>query len=425
MKKLHFFYQSMHKTLYNDAERKIADTKKKIQKELEKKASGPYDFIKIRDDNDFQKTVDEYSLIVVVGIGGSNLGAMALEQSLRGIYGNFLVSPRILFADTVDTAFIAQQKEIVHYALNKGEKVALVGITKSGKTTETIALFEVFVDLFLRHDKRLSDSIMVITEKNSPLAHVAHNYGFTFFEVPSSIGGRFSVFTAVGVIVCILLGLPWRELLAGARSAVKLSLDSEQEDIAAAHAAFIVEQYQQGIHIHDLFLFSNQLEMLGKWYRQLMGESLGKSETIDGVRKPIGITPTVSIGSTDLHSVGQLYLAGPRDRMTTFVIVEKMEPTLYVPQMPDFEDCVPYIQGISLERIMSAIIQGTQEAYKDQGLAYCTISLPEISPFFIGQYLQYAMLEIIYVADLLALDPFNQPQVELYKSHTRKILAHE
>jgi glucose-6-phosphate isomerase len=86
---------------------------------------------------------------------------------------------------------------------------------------------------------------------------------------------------------------------------------------------------------------------------------------------------------------------------------------------------VPHIQGISLERIMSAIIQGTQEAYKDQGLAYCTISLPEISPFFIGQYLQYAMLEIIYVADLLALDPFNQPQVELYKSHTRKILAHE
>jgi glucose-6-phosphate isomerase len=148
-----------------------------------------------------------------------------------------------------------------------------------------------------------------------------------------------------------------------------------------------------------------------------MGESLGKAN--------IGLTPTVSIGSTDLHSVGQLYLGGAKNKFTTFVSTQKQKHTVKIPNFKEFDVLVENIQNKSLSFIMDSILHGVQKAYKNNHVPFCTVVLPEINAYYVGQFLQLSMLEMIYLGKLLKVNPFDQPHVELYKQETRKILAHE
>jgi glucose-6-phosphate isomerase len=148
-----------------------------------------------------------------------------------------------------------------------------------------------------------------------------------------------------------------------------------------------------------------------------MGESIGKTNDV-------GIIPTVSVGSTDLHSVGQLYLGGPSVIFTTFVLVEKNKSNLVLPRDHSFDSLVPHLQGKSFAMIMDAIIEGTQHAYRTAKRAYVTIALPEKSAYYMGQFMQLKMMEMVYLGFLLDVNPFDQPAVEQYKKETRRLLAH-
>ena len=166
--------------------------------------------------------------------------------------------------------------------------------------------------------------------------------------------------------------------------------------------------------MHDLFLFDSDLENLGKWHRQLVGESLGK----DGQ----GITPLVSMGSVDLHSMVQLYLAGPKDKFTTFVTLERGEAVKVQPMDAGYDDIVPYVTNKTLAEVMAAILAGTKEAYQKRALPFVSLDLESASERELGYFFQFKLVEVMCLAKLMGVDVFGQSCVEEYKIITRHIL---
>lgn len=361
-------------------------------------------------------------VLVVIGIGGSNLGARALYDACRQE-----VDPSITvyWAETVDSDSIFEILTHVQEELAAGTTVILNVISKSGTTTETIALFECFLQVLKKyHPINFNQYIVVTTDKDSPLWQTAQQEKFEVLEIPALVVGRYSVLSAVGLFPLALVGINIVQMQNGAAKMVdRCASVSIQDNPAAASAAILYAHFKKGFFIHNLFLFCPVLENVGKWYRQLLAESIGKESDRDGKKVHLGITPTVSIGSTDLHSIGQLYLAGPYNTITTFVTVEKNYHEVKVPAYTEYEKLVGHIQARSLSSIMDAIFQGVIGAYGVQNRPYMCIELPEKKSFYIAQLMQYKMLEIMYLGYLLHINPFDQPNVELYKKETRKILA--
>jgi glucose-6-phosphate isomerase len=438
MKPFSFLYEKIslisHDILHI-ASKKLIPEIERIRDARAEHYNTPYAFINLPDDRALVQTVHELAeqkkmfrptAVVVIGIGGSNLGAMAVHKALFGtLYNEYDPTIKVYFADTVDTDYIWDIVLLVEQELEKRNNVIINVISKSGSTTETIANFELFVELICRYDPvNYRDYIVVTTDENSALWHVAQKEQLTTLIIPQHVGGRYSVLSAAGLFPLALLGVDITALHAGAQSVMPMALDSTiMHNNAAISALILAHHYVQGFSIHDTFLFSVDLEYLGRWYRQLMGESIGKQYAIDGQEKFIGMTPTVSVGSTDLHSVGQLNLGGPYDKFTTFVSVAQNKSDLIVPTLPTYATLVG-IQGRSLATLMNAIIQGVQRAYYLHERPYVSIVLPEKNAYYIGQFLQFKMMEIVYLATLLEVNPFDQPQVELYKKETKEILTH-
>lgn len=364
-------------------------------------------------------------MLVVIGIGGSNLGIQAIAQALFGLLYNETHPLKVYYADTVDADHLQAIARLMEHALKAGHEVILNVISKSGSTTETIANFEFLLELLERYKKNMAhESVVAITDHGSALWQLAKNKNFECLEIPHNVGGRYSVFSAVGLFALGMMGVDTAQLVEGARSMISPCTDGEiLNNPAALRAALLAKQYRQGIMVHDTFLFSVECEGIGKWYRQLMGESIGKQYDRLGNQVRVGMLPTVSIGSTDLHSVGQLYLGGPDIRFTTFVAIARNAASVDVPHWPEYNTLVAGIQGKSMAAIMDAMCTGVQYAYAKSGLAFSTIVLPEKSAYYVGQLFQMNMIEIIYLAYLLGINPFDQPEVELYKQETRKILA--
>ncbi|MAF36537.1 hypothetical protein CL622_05475 [archaeon] len=361
--------------------------------------------------------------LVVVGIGGSNLGSIAVQEAILGKYYNQLRPKlQVLYADTVDTDAMNAVITLITPALKKRKKVILNVVSKSGSTTETIANFEVLLDVVQKYQTKYADSVVVTTNKNSKLWNLGVEKGFTVLEIPEKVGGRYSVLSPVGLYPLGLLGINISELLKGAFKMRSNCLRPLKSNPAAKLAMILYAHYKQGKTIADLFLFSNGLEGLGKWYRQLIAESLGKEFNNQNKRINTGITPIVSVGSTDLHSMVQLYLGGPCNEMTMFVDVATNKETIKVPKMNEFNELVPGIQGKSLKVIMDAILQGTLIAFKKTKRPFVTLELANKKPFMIGQFLQLMMMMTMYLGHLLDVNPFDQPNVETYKIETKRLL---
>jgi len=416
---------------------------KKIQQALMQGYDSPYASLNLSTDARMfdivraviaQKKSLKPTMLIVIGIGGSNLGTMAVHEAVHGKFYNesnpeITGSPfsqngakiKVYWADTVDADYINAIAMLMDAELHKGNNILLNVVSKSGTTTETIANFIILLNILKKH--RPDDYgryVVATTDKDSALWQLAQQEHFVFLEIPKNVGGRYSVFSCVGLFPLGMLGVDIQDLREGARSAMPEYTDANIFDNPAALSAAILATYAHaGKNIHDTFLFSNQLESLGKWYRQLMGESIGKSDR-QGSR--IGITPTVSIGSTDLHSVGQLYLGGPKDKCTTFVTIKSCAIDMNISYMQDYDQLAENIQDKQLTTIMHAIIKGVQKAYQHESLPYMTFEFPESSVFYVGQFLQCKMLEIMYLGYLLEVNPFDQPNVELYKQETREIL---
>ncbi|MCK5027471.1 MAG: hypothetical protein KAS07_03560, partial [Candidatus Pacebacteria bacterium] len=362
--------------------------------------------------------------IVIVGIGGSNLGTMAIYQALFGTFDAFKKDriPKILFLDTVSEEKTRAIVEILEKEAEDDQEFVINVVSKSGKTTETIANFEVLYKELSKQFGNISERVVVTTDVGSPLWDRAKKHGFTRLSTKKNVGGRFSVFSAVGLFPLGLTGVSIRELLEGACAMREKCFNvNVKENPSMASAIILHTQYMKGITIHNSFFFAPELENVGKWYRQLVGESLGKRYDVDGNEVFAGITPIVSIGSTALHSMAQLYFGGPHDKFTTIITIGERKNTLTLPESLMFEGIIEGIQGKDVREIMHAISLSVQKTYKDLELSFATVEIPDISAFYLGQYLQYKMMEVMFLAQLMKVNAFDQPSVQKYKSATRDI----
>jgi len=361
--------------------------------------------------------------IIVAGIGGSNLGTKAVYDALFGFFDVLEPNrfPKIIFADTTHPEILKKLHKLVTHDIKSADEILLNIISKSGGTTETAANTEVILDMLRRKIKFPLDRLVVTTDEGSKLWNLAKEKNVALLEIPKPVGGRFSVFSAVGLFPLLLSGIDIGALLGGANVVLKKCLSNELSNPALISAATLQKNYAMGKNIFDSFIFNPELESLGKWYRQLLGESIGKEENQKGDLVNIGITPTVSIGSTDLHSVGQLYLGGPKDKFTAFISAEKSNSDVKTPEKFTFP-VVQGITGISVQKIRNAILNGVKAAYRKKNLPYLEIKLPDISAGSIGEFMQFKMIEIMFLGNLLGVNAFDQPNVELYKTETKRLL---
>lgn len=359
--------------------------------------------------------------LVLVGIGGSNLGTMAVQEAVTGKFHNEREKIKVLYADTVDSDLLDDMLKVIEPTLKRGRNIVLNAVSKSGGTTETIANFEVLLKVLRKHRKDYEKYVVVTTDEGSRFHDHAVKKGFDVLTIPDKVGGRYSVFSPVGLFPLALLGIRTEGLLRGAEHMRRECLKPFSKNPAAKSAATIYAHRRR--NICDLFLFSSDLESVGRWYRQLMGESIGKEFSRKGKRVNTGITPTVSIGSTDLHSMVQLFLGGPQDKLVTFVRLEKNKSKVKIPRMKEYDNLVENIQGRPLKEVMEAILEGTLEAFRKGKRPFMEIVLPDKSEESIGQLLQLKMMEMMYLGFLMDVNPFDQPNVEAYKKETRSILT--
>jgi glucose-6-phosphate isomerase len=410
---------------------RLADVTKRMHVALSQHYDSEYAFLNVPTDKQMCEKIEmlvarmqchKPRICIIVGIGGSNLGTWAVLQALRGVFvdtENGACS--ILFLDTLDPVYMHTTLQRVERELSNGNTIIINFISKSGSTLETLINFSTVCNVLRTyHPETWQKYVVITTDKDSPLWHYAHDYEIETLVVPTHVGGRFSVFSAVGLFPLLLLGIDIHQLCAGARDAVYRTLQESPHAMAMLSAAVLYEYYTHEISIHDTFLFAPQLRQYGEWYKQLCAESLGK-ENNRGTR--VGITPTVSIGSTDLHSLGQLYLGGPSVRITTFIQVQ-YQGDIEVGNDELFKYTVLSKIDGSFNKIIDAIAQSTQEAYQDIGRPYMVIKLPNLSAYTIGALMQYKMLEIVYLGYLLEVNPFNQPEVELYKKKMHTMIKH-
>jgi glucose-6-phosphate isomerase len=353
------------------------------------------------------KILRKFKLVILVGIGGSNLGTEAIFHALK----NKKNLNEVLFLDTLNPLFL--KKIALKLRLNnikKGE-LAVCFISKSGKTFETNANFFVLFNFL----KRYQPKIFVITEENSSLWKFAKNNNWFTLTVPKMVVGRYSVFSNVGLFPLYLAGINVRELLLGAKEANKICLvDNPLRNPALASALTIFYHWKKKKNIYSNFVFPPDLEFFGKWYCQLMAESLGKNKK--------GIMPVVNIGTNDFHSIIQLYFDGPRDKLINFVFAENLDFDFQLPRDENLNLLFPGSSGKKIWKISKTLFEGVKKVYLRKKLPFTETILPKLDERNLGALFQTKMIEILFLAKLMKVNAFTEPAVELYKKEVRKIL---
>lgn len=363
--------------------------------------------------------------ILNIGIGGSNLGAKALYEATSGVMDAYMpVAPKILFLDTCSPELHSDISELLLSEVAEAEEIIIIIASKSGRTTETVANASVVIGALEQKLGSLADRIVCITDEGSPLWVVAEKQKYNLLAIPKMVDGRFSVFSPVGMFPLLCAGIDGEALMRGAQSVVHDVIERGTESISFRLAQDIVSWQKNGAIIFDFFVFHPELESLGKWYRQLIAESIGKEKTIDGHNTTHRIVPTVSVGSTDLHSVEQMVLAHPE--IFARILVRAHSPHWEHEFLVNDKVFAPLVDGVSGRapcEILDAIYKGVRETYKTHKVSYGEIELTDMDPESLGTLMQVMMCTTMHLANLLNINAFDQPNVEAYKEETRKILG--
>lgn len=334
-------------------------------------------------------------LVVVVGIGGSSLGTKAIYDALGK------KSVELIFLETIDPVLMNKTLEKIK-KLKNPNKFLINVISKSGKTIETLTNAQILHTNLENNSSRF----VVTTEKDSPLWRLAMQNSMKTLEIPAKVGGRFSVFSGVGLFPLACAGYDVEKLLNGA------SLADHAEAVISAHIH--KQNIEASRNINCTFFTSPELENLGKWYQQLMAESLGKDEK--------GITPIVNIMSNDFHSVLQLYIGGPKDKYFNFVTVKNVD-NKFIIKKGVFADISGVLENKSEVQILEAIQKSVLDEFANNNIPFTVNELSELSEKELGIFMQFKMLEIMYLGKLMDVNVFNQPNVEKYKETTRERLS--
>lgn len=359
--------------------------------------------------SDISKQFKGIKHLVVVGIGGSNLGLEAIHTAL----GQDKVKLSVL--DTI----APYEMDILLESLRKHKKasqVAVCVISKSGGTPETVVNASILLDELKKHfGQDIFKQLICIGNEGTELMAYGKRQKATCAYMPEAVGGRFSVATEVGLIPMALLGHDVDSFISGIADASS----EEFESLVAEDAARLVGYVQKGYRHYNFFAFEKRLATLGAWYRQLFAESLGKSQTKSKKENTKGMLPTVTT-ATELHSIGQLYLSGFPGVYTDFVTFDDADHEHSIPKAG-----VAKLYGkFSDQEVVTALYGGVVTAYQGRSLPYRSVIFDDDNlAYSLGLFMSMRMREVMYAAHLLDLNAFDQPNVELYKKNTKQILG--
>ena len=371
--------------------------------------------------------------IVVLGIGGSYMGARAIMETCCAPYHNELTRaqrggrPRMYFEGNNFDNDWAQG--LLHFleSDSKGDgpegSWGIIVISKSGDTLETAAAMRIFREALQAKvgEDRLSEFIVTVTGETGRLAELSTEMGCVDrFLVPDGVGGRFSVFSAVGLLPAAVLGIDVVRMLEAAAAmnshfqTSELGKNAVMDYVAVNHLL----EAEQGVNIRVLSVWSKSLESVGFWYDQLLAESLGKHEK--------GALPLTCLNSRDLHSRAQQHQEGTRDKVINNVIVGswRTDP-LAIRESERNEDQLNELAGKTMLEMMQAAISGTNLACKEDGRPTTDIHLPAADEAALGQLFQMLMLATVLEGRLLGVNPYGQPGVEKYKKHMNQLLRED
>ncbi len=374
--------------------------------------------------------------MVVLGIGGSALGLTTLVTALKPPYYNLRDAnqrggrPRVFVMDNVDPVTFSAMLDLC-----PPEKTLYVVISKSGGTAETLAqALIVFAEIEKALGKsRVKDHAVAITgppekkgKTTNPVHALRQTYGLPSLTVPPNVGGRFSVFSPVGLFPAAMLGMDLDGLLAGCRAMdARISAPSLARNPAYARAAYhYLACRDKGKSIAVMMPYADQLRDVADWYRQLWAESLGKKRSLDGARDDLftGQTPVKGLGATDQHSQLQLYLEGPNDKLLSLLSVRRFDRALPIPAGPKGLPGVDYLEGRTMERLIQAECRATADALRAAQRPVIRVDLPKISAHTLGQLLYMLEVETAMAGRLFGVDAFDQPAVESIKVYTRRYM---
>src|SRR5688572_14387494 len=328
----------------------------------------PYDSQMIDDVNrEVEHFRDRCDTLIVLGIGGSALGNVALQSALNPWTYNYQsdrvrTGPQLFVLDNVDPD---QIKSVVDLITPKLKRTIINVISKSGETAETASQFILFRDLLQKKlGKRYAENILATTDpKGGTLREICKAEGYRTLEVPDGVGGRFSVLSAVGLFSAAMCGIDVDALMEGAAAMDKrLKSADARENPAALIAAIHYALDQKGKHIAVMMPYSTQLYSLGDWFRQLWAESLGKQNGLKRKNVFTGQTPVKALGTTDQHSQVQLYREGPNDKLITFLEVERFGAKVSIPNSMDHVETLQYLAGSTFQTLINSEKLATEYA---------------------------------------------------------------
>jgi glucose-6-phosphate isomerase len=376
--------------------------------------------------------------VIILGIGGSYLGARALFDALRSLYHNELPPavrlgvPRIYFEgnnvdnDAVQDLLDLLQTTCVDPEL-RDERWGLVVISKSGGTLETAVAYRIFrreaSEYYGARSEWLRRLTVPITGSTGKLRELCRAEGFSdddMLTIPDNIGGRYSVLTPVGLLPAAVMGLDVRALLLGAAEMTKRFLEEpfERNPVLQYAGVNYLMSEELGKSIRVLSVWSKKLEAVGLWYDQLLAESLGKQSR--------GATPLTTVQTRDLHSRGQQHQDGSRDKVINNLIVKSPRGEPIAIGMADHnQDELNVLSRKTYPALVAAALRGTNQAYSDVARPTADLILPVLSEHTLGQLLQMLMLATVVEGRLMGVNPYGQPGVEAYKRNMRASLKGE
>lgn len=360
---------------------------------------------------------DNCEYVVCIGIGGSYLGAKAVNTALQDSFADYYApapsSPKVLYAgQNIGEEYMAELQNLL-----AGKKFGIIVISKSGTTTEPAIAFRILKDMLEKQagTEVAKDLIVAITDaKKGALRTMADKEGFETYVIPDNVGGRFSVLTPVGLLPIAVAGHNIANLVAGAVDMQKSVKNPGADNIAQEYARMRNALYASGKKIEILVNYNPKLHFFAEWWKQLYGESEGK----DGK----GIFPAAVDNTTDLHSMGQWIQEGERSIFETVISVAKPAVSVRVPENAENLDGINYLAGKNVDAVNKMAELGTKIAHVEGGVPNMRIEIDKLSEYTLGQLIYFFEYACGISGYILGVNPFNQPGVEAYKKNMFALL---
>jgi glucose-6-phosphate isomerase len=383
--------------------------------------------------DDIQRFADgvgqAFDTVVVLGIGGSALGTLALQQALVKPHWNELDDagrdyfPRLYVLDNIDPTTLSPLLDRIDV-----RRTLFNVVSKSGSTAETMAQFLIVRDKLektLGVEAYRSHLVFTTDPEKGVLRSIARSEEIATLPVPENVGGRFSVLSSVGLLPAALIGVDIRALLSGAAEMDDRCRTKNLSDNPAGLFAALqfLAHTRASAPIHVMMAYTDRLHLMADWFRQLWAESLGKQLDRNGADVFTGPTPVKALGATDQHSQVQLYMEGPFDKTVTLLATEMWPIDVQVPSLYSGHPELSYLGGHTLGELLDAERAATAAALTERGRMNMTLSLPRIDAHAVGQLFMLLQIATVYAGAFYDVDPLDQPGVELGKKLTYGLMG--